>query len=939
MGQHPEALGLNWARRAPTRARVELHSARMNRRTRWVLVALTALLPAVIVNGPASTVVHAAAASVGCDPLPAGGAAAAPALESYTAINPQRLVDTRNNIGGWGTTLGAGCTMRVNMAGDIPANAAAVSLSMTAISDTRDYFTVYPCASGRPDTSNLNTRPGIPTPNLVVAIPDVNREICIFSHGTAHVIIDLAGWWSDGPDRFASIQPTRVYDTRQAGGTRLARLVVREVKIPTSVIPDGSTAAVVNLTVDGAAAAGYLTAFPCGQPAPPSSNLNFVAGEARAVAAIVGLGLGNTMCLLTDVSANVIVDVNGYYAPAPRFGPTAQLQPLSGTRIVDTRNGIGGPLAPFQAGETRKIDPVALVPGGAEASSVLLNVIAANARSNGYLSIYPCSAARPEVSSLNYTAPGEATNLVSVELASDRSICIYAYAATDVIVDVFGVMAAPAGSLVERLSFNKAVWPDFTPSGPDYAVVCNAGTTTLNIQLDLLPQVTATLDGAPVTTGAITRQVQTDQLLTLTLTRGAQSMSYYFRCLPADFPTLTVDRPGNPSPGWYLTTFGIAGSPGGPFSVILDNRGAPVWYKRTSVPVLDFKKLSDGTFVYVPQLGAGFGTDPARGYLRTTLTGALVAEVLAVVHPLGDPVEYPTDQHDYVELPGGGRAMFSYPIFTGQDLTPLNSSLAGQCGTFAPATCPFTANETVADGVIQEIDAAGNLVWTWSARDKVPLTDTTFPVRFDIPGHPGTVDLHHLNGLDRINDGTGDYLVTARHLDAAFRIDRNSPTGDIKWFVGGTQALCTAVVHTNCRLSTVGDPYGGPARPHDARLTGNVLTMMDNRTATGQPSRAVAYRIDETNGTATMIWQIVQPTGQNGGTLGSVRIQPDGSIVVGWGAPVQPMFTEYDANRNLTMSITQTPAGYSYRIVKYPATDFDAAQLRATAGGTAAGHP
>ena len=83
--------------------------------------------------------------------------------------------------------------MRVNLASDVPANAAAVSLSMTAISATRDYFTVYPCASGRPETSNLNTRPGIPTPNLVVAIPDVNREICIFSHATAHLIIDLGG--------------------------------------------------------------------------------------------------------------------------------------------------------------------------------------------------------------------------------------------------------------------------------------------------------------------------------------------------------------------------------------------------------------------------------------------------------------------------------------------------------------------------------------------------------------------------------------------------------------------------------------------------------------------------------------------------------------------------------------------------------------------------
>ena len=150
----------------------------------------------------------------------------------------------------------------------------------------------------------------------------------------------------------------------------------------------------------------------------------------------------------------------------------------------------------------------------------MLNVIAANPRANGYLTIYPCSSSRPEVSSLNYTAPAEATNLATVELAADRSICIYAFAATDVIVDVFGVMAAPAGSLAERISFNKRVFPDFTPAGPDYAVACNAGTTSLSIQLDLLPQVTATLDGQPVSSGPITRQVATDQLLTLTLTRG-----------------------------------------------------------------------------------------------------------------------------------------------------------------------------------------------------------------------------------------------------------------------------------------------------------------------------------------------------------------------------------------------------------------------------------
>ena len=65
----------------------------------------------------------------------------------------------------------------------------------------------------------------------------------------------------------------------------------------------------------------------------------------------------------------------------------------------------------------------------------------------------------------------------------------------------------------------------------------------------------------------------------------------------------------------------------------------------------------------------------------------------------------------------------------------------------------------------------------------------------------------------------------------------------------------------------------------------------------------------------------------------------DGAVLVGWGAPLQPMSAEYDASGKLMLSIAQSPFGYSYRIVKYPITDFDVNQLRATAGGTAAGHP
>jgi hypothetical protein len=52
------------------------------------------------------------------------------------------------------------------------------------------------------------------------------------------------------------------------------------------------------------------------------------------------------------------------------------------------------------------------------------------------------------------------------------------------------------------------------------------------------------------------------------------------------------------------------------------------------------------------------------------------------------------------------------------------------------------------------------------------------------------------------------------------------------------------------------------------------------------------------------------------------------------------MFEEYSASGTRLLSITQVPFGNSYRIVKYPTADFDANQLRATAGGaTVTGPP
>ncbi len=150
---------------------------------------------------------------------------------------------------------------------------------------------------------------------------------------------------------------------------------------------------------------------------------------------------------MSEVPTHVIVDVTGYYAPAPGFSPTARrCEPDGGRRVVDTRNAIGGPRQPFAAGEIRSFDPVAGLANADDASAVMLNFISTNSAASGYLTVFPCGAAVPDVSSLNFTARQDATNLVDGQdrRADARCVCVSS-APTNVIVDVFGVMNAPSG--------------------------------------------------------------------------------------------------------------------------------------------------------------------------------------------------------------------------------------------------------------------------------------------------------------------------------------------------------------------------------------------------------------------------------------------------------------------------------------------------------------
>src|SRR5690606_8867216 len=120
--------------------------------------------------------------------------------------------------------------------------------------------------------------------------------------------------------------------------TRLSANVPKRVSVAgAGGIPGDATAISANFTVVDAEAPSYLTVYNCSAAAPTASTLNFGTGEAVPNGAIVPLDSRGDLCLLSPVSADVIVDVTGYF----RSSSGSRYTSVTPNRVVDTRIGHG----------------------------------------------------------------------------------------------------------------------------------------------------------------------------------------------------------------------------------------------------------------------------------------------------------------------------------------------------------------------------------------------------------------------------------------------------------------------------------------------------------------------------------------------------------------------------------------------------------------------
>jgi hypothetical protein len=158
---------------------------------------------------------------------------------------------------------------------------------------------------------------------------------------------------------FFAIAPCRLADTRAVGGGGIIHASeVRSFQVTGACnIPAAAQAVSFNFTVTTTQGPGFLVAYPFNAPFPTVSILNFVGGQTLANGAIVALASGQISTAMGSSAADLIIDVNGYYAPtgivASVNNLTGDVSLAAGSNVTITPSGntltIAAPLTSLNA--------------------------------------------------------------------------------------------------------------------------------------------------------------------------------------------------------------------------------------------------------------------------------------------------------------------------------------------------------------------------------------------------------------------------------------------------------------------------------------------------------------------------------------------------------------------------------------------------------------
>jgi hypothetical protein len=347
----------------------------------------------------------------------------------------------------------------------------AVVATITVAGTNRSgYLTAYPAGAGLPNASNVNFREGSDASNLALLRPGANGNVTVnletdgsrpAAGGSAHVLIDVVGWFStsSAPGRGArlvSLAPGRVLDTRNGvggsgplGAGAQIPLVVRGAAATSpdrvDYVPNDPNVSgvILNVTATAPTASTFISVQPepFGGGLPATSSVNLLAGQTKANLVMVPVGSDGRIHLFNaSGTVHLIADVVGYFRNGVNDESRAgRIVPISSPfRALDTRVGDrAGKLGPGQEEpwdftafeQSVKLDGL---PVG-EIDSLMMNFTAADlsfpystGRSDTFLTVYPGGAGLPGSSTLNLVpTQGAVPNFTVATLSADNRLNVY----------------------------------------------------------------------------------------------------------------------------------------------------------------------------------------------------------------------------------------------------------------------------------------------------------------------------------------------------------------------------------------------------------------------------------------------------------------------------------------------------------------------------------
>ena len=369
----------------------------------------------------------------------------------FVTVAPCRLVDTRQT--GGPISGGSVRTFPIPQEGgcNIPATASAYSLNVTVVPmGFLGYITMWPAGIDlRPVVSTVNSPDGRVKADAAIVPAGTNGGVNIYATNTTNVILDINGYFAPVTSstlEFYPLPPCRVADTRKSnfpqglGPPSLSAGVERQFPILNATscnIPSSAAAYSLNLTVVPQGTLGFLTVWPTGQNRPTVSTLNDVLGNVIANAAIVVAGTGKDVSAYATNDSDLIIDINGYFAPAGTGG--LSLYTVAPCRVIDTRHVGNG--APFSGTLNPPVDVGGSVCGTpATAQGYVFNATVVPTGSLGYLTLWPDLTNQPTVSTLN-AADGSVASNMAIVPSTNGKVDAFANGITQLVLDISGYFA------------------------------------------------------------------------------------------------------------------------------------------------------------------------------------------------------------------------------------------------------------------------------------------------------------------------------------------------------------------------------------------------------------------------------------------------------------------------------------------------------------------